>query len=84
MSGRERIRKRLRLLRHADRPDDDRGRLEQLEQRLTHLEALVEGLQDAVHRDSIRHEQRMSELERRTEPEAVAKALSEDARRRGL
>jgi hypothetical protein len=64
--------------------DEDRRRLEQLEQRLMHLEALVEGLQDAVHRDSIRHEERMSRLEHRTEPEALAKALSDDARRRGL
>ena len=58
--------------------------MDRLEQRVEHLEALVEGLQDAVHRDAVRHEQRMSELERRTEPEVVAKALSDDARRRGL
>jgi hypothetical protein len=62
---------------------DDAG-LEQLDRRLRHVEALVEGLQDAVHRDSIRHEERMSELERKTEPDAIAKALSDDARRRGL
>ena len=62
----------------------DDARVEQLEQRLTHVEALVEGLQDAVHRDSIRHEERMTRLERRTEPDAIAKALSDDARRRGL
>ena len=67
--------------RAAERANPDtRG----IEARLEHLEALVEGLQDAVHRDAIRHEQRMSELERKTEPEALAKALSEDARRRGL
>jgi hypothetical protein len=48
------------------------------------LEALVEGLQDAVHRDSVRHEERLAELERMTQPEALAKALSDDARRRGL
>ena len=59
-------------------------RLERLEERLAHLEALVEGLQDAVHRDSTRHEERMAALERKTEPEALAKALSDDARRRGL
>jgi cell division protein FtsB len=84
MSPRGRIRKRLGLLRHADGPDAERRRLDRLEQRVEHLEALVEGLQDAVHRDAVRHEQRMSELERRTEPEVVAKALSDDARRRGL
>ena len=63
-------------------PPDDR--LAQLEQRLHHVETLVEGLQDAVHRDSIRHEERMAQLEQKTEPEAIARALSDDARRRGL
>ena len=84
MSGREHIRKRLGLLRHAKRQSQDRRRLEQLEQRVDQLEALVEGLQDAVHRDSVRHEQRMSELEHKMEPDALAKALTDDARRRGL
>jgi hypothetical protein len=74
----------LEATRPKQQPDEDRRRLERLEQRLEHLETLVEGLQDAVHRDSIRHEERMSELERKTAPEEVAKALSEDARRRGL
>lgn len=46
--------------------------------------SLVEGLQDAVHRDAGRHEERMAELERKTEPEALAKALRDDTRRRGL
>jgi prefoldin subunit 5 len=58
--------------------------LQRLTQRLEQLEALVEGLQDAVHRDAVRHEERMAELERKTQPEALAKALSEDSRRRGL
>lgn len=84
MSVRERIDRLVSAARAAKRPDEDRGRLERLEERLAHLEALVEGLQDAVHRDSIRHEERMSELERKTDPAAVAKALSEDTRRRGL
>ena len=79
-----RLRKRIRSV-AAQRPSapqpDDLGRIRE---RLEHLEALVEGLQDAVHRDSLRHEQRMSELERKTEPEALARALSDDARRRGL
>jgi hypothetical protein len=81
------VRARLRGLKGVRRPTmsaDDRLRLKKLEQRLEHVEALVEGLQDAVHRDSIRHEERMSELERKTQPDALAKALSEDARRRGL
>jgi hypothetical protein len=84
MSMRERIGRLMGGLRPAKRPDEDRRRLQQLEERLEHLEALVEGLQDAVHRDSIRHEERMSRLERSMEPDALAKALSDDARRRGL
>ena len=68
--------------RRRGHPPDDR--LERLEQRLRHVETLVEGLQDAVHRDSIRHEERMSQLEQKTEPDAIARALSDDARRRGL
>jgi hypothetical protein len=75
-----RIGKLARARRSAPQRDD----LRRLEQRLEHLEALVEGLQDAIHRDSVRHEERMAELERKTEPEALAKALSDDARRRGL
>jgi hypothetical protein len=67
--------------RSAQRMDED---LRRITQRLQHLEALVEGLQDAVHRDAVRHEERMAEIERKTQPEAVAKALTEDARRRGL
>jgi predicted nucleic acid-binding Zn-ribbon protein len=85
LTARARIEKLLEATRARQRtPDEDRRRLERVEQRLEHLETMVEGLQDAIHRDSIRHEERMSELERKTEPEAVAKALSEDARRRGL
>jgi hypothetical protein len=80
MSLRTRIHKLAQARRGALQPED----LRRLEQRLQHLEALVEGLQDAVHRDSTRHDERMAELERKTEPEALAKALSDDARRRGL
>jgi hypothetical protein len=70
--------------RRGEQPAEDRVRLQRLEERVAHLEALVEGLQDAVHRDSVRHEARMSELERKTDPAELAKALSDDARRRGL
>jgi hypothetical protein len=79
-----RLRERISKLVPAQRPALRREDLRQVEQRLEHLEALVEGLQDAVHRDAIRHEERIAELERKTEPEALAKALSDDRRRRGL
>jgi hypothetical protein len=65
-------------------PADELRRLERLQQRVDHLEKVVEGLQDAIHRDSIRHEERMTELERKTHPDELAKALSDDARRRGI
>lgn len=84
MSVRERIRRLAGIRRGASRPAVDRQRLERIEQRLQHLERLVEGLQDAVHRDSIRHEERMASLERKTEPDALAKALSDHARRHGI
>jgi predicted nucleic acid-binding Zn-ribbon protein len=71
-----------RLTRSAPARQDPR--LQRIEQRVEHLEALVEGLQDAVHRDSLRHEERMTEIERKTDPEILAKALSDDARRRGI
>jgi hypothetical protein len=55
-----------------------------LEARLTHLEHLVEGLQDSVHREALRTGKRIAELEARTDPVELSKALSKDARDRGL
>jgi uncharacterized coiled-coil protein SlyX len=60
------------------------GRIEGLERRIASLERLVEGLQDAVYRESMRYDERATRLERKTEPKELARALSEDARRRGL
>jgi hypothetical protein len=55
-----------------------------LEERVRQLEAVVEGLQDAVHRESRRFDALIEALQRKTEPSEIAKALGEDARRRGL
>lgn len=55
-----------------------------LEARVAHLEALVQGLQDSVHREFSRHTKQIAELEARTEPGALGRALSDDARARGL
>jgi hypothetical protein len=55
-----------------------------LTDRVTHLEQLLQGLQDSVHRESKRQEERITELEARVQPSALGKALSEDARNRGL
>jgi hypothetical protein len=58
--------------------------LEALEARITHLEQLLQGLLDSVHRESARQSKRISELEAQIRPAAMSKALSEDARERGL
>lgn len=55
-----------------------------LEDRVRHLEQLVEGLQDSVHREALRHDKRIAELEARIQPAEMTKALSQDARERGL
>jgi hypothetical protein len=55
-----------------------------LEARISHLEKLVEGLQDAVHRESQRRNNRLAALEAQLEPTALAVALNRDARQRGL
>jgi uncharacterized coiled-coil protein SlyX len=62
----------------------DGGRIEALERRVSHLESLLEGLQDAVHRDAVRRDHEAARLERKTEPDELARALDRDARRRGL
>ncbi|HXE94275.1 MAG TPA: hypothetical protein VN544_10780 [Gaiellaceae bacterium] len=55
-----------------------------LRARVERLESVVEGLQDAVYRQAQQHDRDLEELRRRTEPTEIARALSEDARRRGL
>jgi uncharacterized coiled-coil protein SlyX len=55
-----------------------------LEERVTHLEAMIEGLQDAVHRDSRRTHEELDDLRRRLEPSEISRALSRDQRERGL
>ena len=52
--------------------------------RLAHLERSLEALQDAVYRDKLRYEQEIAELRKLVSPESMARALSDDARRRGL
>jgi hypothetical protein len=58
--------------------------VETLEARIEGLEASLEGLQDAVYRQAVLEQNNIGELRRRTEPEQMARDLSEDARRRGL
>ncbi len=91
MRERERLIARIRQVRRASRapeeaasPVPEQDQLLALERRLTHLETLVQGLQDSVHRESSRQAKRIAELEARIKPEAIGRALSEDARTRGL
>ncbi len=69
-------------------PQDDRGtpddRVGALEARIAHLERLVEGLQDSVHRESERHAKLIAELQGQIQPGAMGAALAEDVRSRGL
>ena len=58
--------------------------LRPLVERLDALEAMVEALQDSVDRQARRTDERLNELARQLQPSEVARALSEDARRRGL
>ena len=59
-------------------------RITKLEARVEHLDAELEGLQDAVYRQSVLEDRQIAELGRRTEPHEMARALSEDARRHGV
>jgi hypothetical protein len=58
--------------------------LETLEARIEHLEMALEGLQDALYRHELLENENIGELHWRTEPEQMARDLSQDARRRGL
>jgi hypothetical protein len=94
MHEREGLVARIRQIRRARATGEDPGRapaaapppehLRALETRVEHLEQLVQGLQDSVHRESSRHDRRITDLEVRTQPAALGKALSDDARARGL
>jgi uncharacterized coiled-coil protein SlyX len=84
-----RIRQVRRLATTRDRPKRPGGdslaeRLQAVEMRLAHLEQLVEGLQDSVHRESDRHSKLISDLQAQVEPATMGAALAEDARSRGL
>jgi uncharacterized coiled-coil protein SlyX len=72
------------LLRRKGRTTDVAPRVAALEQRLGHLERLIEGLQDAVHRESVRTQKQVRELERKTEPGEINRALSQETRERGI
>jgi hypothetical protein len=65
-------------------PDPDPAQVHKLEARVAHLEHMVEGLQDSVHRESERQGRRIEVLETQLRPGALGAALTRDARERGL
>ena len=58
--------------------------MQTLQARVEHLEAELEGLQDALYRQAVLEDEHVEELRRRTTPEQLSRDLSQDARRRGL
>jgi hypothetical protein len=64
------------------KPVDER--VPALEERIRHLEAMIEGLQDAVHRESLRTNTKLEEMRKQLEPAELSRALSREQRRRGL
>jgi len=66
------------------RPAEYEDRIGRLEERLRHMETLIEGLQDSIHRESLRGRKEIRELQKKTEPGELSKALSRDARERGI
>jgi uncharacterized coiled-coil protein SlyX len=91
---RERLIARIRQLRRAraaaetpspSAPEHvDAARVDGLEARVAHLEQLLEGFQDSVHRESARQEKLIAELQAQVRPAAMGAALNKDARDRGL
>ena len=88
----DRVRRAAALIR-ADTPDSgesaparprDTAQVDELRERLERLETMVENLQDALYRHSVHEDERIDDLRHRTEPEVIARSLSDDARRRGL
>ena len=55
-----------------------------LRTRVDQLEKALEALQDSVYKDVVRQDERLDELARKLEPPNLVRAISEDARRRGL
>lgn len=60
------------------------SRIDDLAERVAHLEQMVEGLQDSVHRESVRQAKLIAEIQARVEPGPMGAALDRDARERGL
>jgi vacuolar-type H+-ATPase subunit I/STV1 len=90
LGDRENLLRRIRQIRRTNAPPndpppvDERDPLDALEVRVAHLEQLLEGLQDSVHRESERHAELIAALQAQVEPGTMSAALAEEARSRGL
>ena len=94
MRDRERLIARIRQIRrvaptadtsgHGTTGDLKDGGLPALQARVAHLERMVEGLQDSVHRESERQSRLVAELQAQVHPGAMGAALAKEARNRGL
>lgn len=93
MREREGLISRIRQIRRtaaAERPSGgsaaapDAAVVRAMETRIAHLEQLLEGLQDSVHRESERQAKQIADLQAQIQPSALSAALSKDARERGL
>jgi uncharacterized coiled-coil protein SlyX len=58
-------------------------RVRAVEERVAHLESMIEGLQDAVHRGSVRTDARLEELQKQLAPGRLSRTLSAEQRKRG-
>jgi hypothetical protein len=75
---------RVRRRRRRRAPAVPAERLDSLEARVLHLENMLEGFQDSVHREITRMNLESDQLRERTEPRTIRRSLSDDARTRGL
>jgi len=63
---------------------DHEQRIRALEERIEHLETLLEGLQDSVHREAVRRERDLEEIDRKIQPAAMARSLAAHSRQHGI
>lgn len=63
---------------------DDQTRLKELERRVQELEALLEALQDSVHREMSRQGKEIDALIAKTQAPEMARALGRYSREHGL
>ena len=63
---------------------DRERRIGALEQRVQQLEALLEALQDSIHREATRQDEELEALEAKTQAPEMARALGKYSREHGL